>query len=79
MFRAFGSVAGKWGEYAVYVGNPGLGDIVNSCGMVRGMEQTLVDLITEEPTGLLLAKRRTEINFEITRRTLEAADGGVAC
>jgi uroporphyrinogen decarboxylase len=64
-------------EYAVYVGNPGLGDIINSNGMLRGMEQTLVDLITEDPAGILLAKRRTEISLEITRRTLEAAKGGV--
>jgi uroporphyrinogen decarboxylase len=65
------------GEYAVCVGNPGLGDIINSNGMLRGMEQTLVDLITEDPAGLRLARRRTDINLEITRRTLEAAKGGV--
>ncbi len=64
-------------EYAIYVGGAGLGDIINSNGMLRGMEQTLVDLITEEPAGILLAKRRTEINLEITRRALEAAKGGV--
>lgn len=64
-------------KYAIYVGGAGLGDIINSNGMLRGMEQTLVDLITEEPAGMLLAKRRTEINLEIARRTLEAAKGGV--
>jgi len=64
-------------EYALHVGNPGLGDIINSNGMLRSMEQTLVDLITEDPAGMLLARRRTEINLEITRRTLEAAGGGV--
>lgn len=64
-------------QYAVHVGNPGLGDIINSNGMLRGMEQTLIDLITEDPGGLLLARRRTEINLEITRRVLEAAKGGV--
>ena len=65
------------GEYAVHVGGPGLGDIINSNGMLRTMEQTLVDLITDNPAGLLLARRRTEINLEITRRTLEAAAGMV--
>ncbi len=30
---------------AVFAGGAGLGDIVNSSGMLRGMEQTLVDLI----------------------------------
>ena len=64
-------------DYAVLAGGAGLGDIINSNGMLRGMEQTLVDLITGDPAGLLLAKRRTEINLEVTRRTLEAAAGGV--
>jgi uroporphyrinogen decarboxylase len=64
-------------EYAIHVGGPGLGDIINSCGMLRGMEQTLVDLITENPAGLRLARRRTEITLEIARRTIEAAKGGV--
>lgn len=64
-------------EYAVHVGGPGLGDIINSNGMLRTMEQALVDLITDDPAGLLLTRRRTEINLEITRRTLEAARGAV--
>jgi uroporphyrinogen decarboxylase len=64
-------------QYAVHVGNPGLGDIINSNGTLRGMEQTLVDLITEDPAGILLAKRRTAINVEVTRRVLEAAKGGI--
>ena len=64
-------------EYAIHVGHPGVGDIINTNGMLRGMEQTLVDLITEDPAGMLLARRRTEINLEVMRRALEAAKGGV--
>jgi len=64
-------------QFAVSVGNPGFGDIINANGMLRTMEQTLVDLITDDPAGLLLARRRTEINVEIARRTLEAARGGI--
>ncbi len=66
-------------EYGVHGGGAGLGDIINSNGMLRSMEQTLVDLITDDPAGLLLARRRTEINLEIARRTLEAAKGGIDC
>jgi uroporphyrinogen decarboxylase len=65
------------GPYAVCAGGAGLGDVINSSGMLRSMEQTLVDLITDDPAGLLLARRRTEIYLEIMRRTLEAARGGV--
>jgi uroporphyrinogen decarboxylase len=53
------------------------GDLINGNGMLRGMEQTLVDLITDDPAGLLLAKRRFAIQTELARRTLEAAQGGI--
>jgi hypothetical protein len=64
-------------EYAVFTGGAGTPDIINGNGMLRGMEQTLVDLITDDPAGLLLARRRSDIVFEIIRRTLEAAQGGI--
>ncbi len=64
-------------RYAVYVGNPGLGDMINGTGMIRSMEQVLIDLATDAPAGLLLMDRRMEVMLEIARRTLEAAGGGV--
>ncbi|OGF51078.1 MAG: hypothetical protein A2231_13155 [Candidatus Firestonebacteria bacterium RIFOXYA2_FULL_40_8] len=67
----------KKNEYAVFTGHAGIGDIINANGMLRGMEQTLIDLMTEEPAGMLLAKRRTDINAELVGRTLEAAKGGI--
>lgn len=70
-------VCKRYKDYAIYVGNPGLGDIINSTGMIRTMEQTLVDLITDDPAGLLLIDRKLDIQLEITRRTLEAAEGKV--
>ena len=63
--------------YALSVGGPGLGDIINSNGMLRTMEQVLVDLITDDPAGLLLIQRRNAVNLEVTARTLEAAKGGI--
>ena len=53
------------------------GDLINGNGMLRGMEQTLVDLITDNPAGLLLADRRFGIQLELARRTLEAAQGHI--
>ena len=64
-------------EFAISVGGPGMADVINSNGRVRGMEQTLIDLVTEDPAGMLLTQRRTEIQLEILRRTLEAAKGGI--
>jgi uroporphyrinogen decarboxylase len=67
----------RYEDYAIYVGNAGLGDIINSTGMIRTMEQTLVDLITDDPAGLLLIDRKLDIQLEMTRRTLEAAEGRI--
>jgi uroporphyrinogen decarboxylase len=64
-------------EYCVTAGHAGTGDIINSNSMLRTMEQILVDLATDEPAGLRLIDRRTEIMLEVTRRTLEAASGRV--
>jgi len=64
-------------EYAVYVGNAGLACIINSNGFLRGMEQTFVDLITDDPAGLRLMDRRLDIEYEVARRVIEAADGGI--
>jgi uroporphyrinogen decarboxylase len=52
-------------------------DIINGNGMLRTMEQTLIDLITDDPAGLLLAGRRARYQIDVTARTLEAAGGGI--
>ncbi len=63
--------------YAVFAGNPGVGDIINSTGFLCGMERVLEGLITDDPAILLLIERRQAVQLEVLRRTLEAARGGV--
>jgi uroporphyrinogen decarboxylase len=67
----------QWGTYAVSAGGAGTGDIINSAGMIRGMEQVLVDLYTDDPAGLLYIDRRAAVLLEVTRRAIEAAKGRV--
>jgi uroporphyrinogen decarboxylase len=66
----------RYGQYAIN-GAAGYGDIINGNSMLRNMEQTLIDLVTDDLAGLLLADRRMKIQLEVTRRILEAAGGGV--
>ena len=67
----------KFNEYAFYVGGAGLGDIINSTGFLRTMERVLVDLALDDPAGILLIDRRHAIQLEITRRSLEVANGKI--
>jgi len=64
-------------EYCVVTGGAGLPDVINSTGMIRTMEQVLVDLILDDEVGLRYIDRRIDVLFEVTRRTLEAAQGGI--
>lgn len=67
----------RYKDYAIYIGGPGIGDFINFSGRLRGMEEVLIGLITREPAQLRLMDRKLEIDLEVTRRTLEAAQGKV--
>jgi uroporphyrinogen decarboxylase len=63
-------------EHAVHAGGAGLACIINTAGFLRTMDQVFIDLITADPAGLLLIDRMLDIQFEVTRRMLAAAQGG---
>jgi uroporphyrinogen decarboxylase len=69
--------AQEFADYAVGLGGAGICDTINCNGMLRTMEQTLVDLATDDPAGLLLADRRQELQLKVLRRTLEACHGAI--
>ena len=66
----------RYEQYAIHA-SAYSGDIINTNGMLRGMEQTLIDFVTDDPAGLLLADRRLAVDIEKIRRILEAARGKV--
>jgi uroporphyrinogen decarboxylase len=63
--------------YGLYVGGAGLGDIMNSTGMLCGVEQMLMGLAMQDAALLTLIDRRLEIQLEVTRRVLDAANGAI--
>jgi len=71
------STCKRYEHYAVWAGGQGLGCVINTAGFFRGMGQVFMDLALDDPAGLLLIDRFLSIQLEVTRRTLEAAKGGV--
>ena len=64
-------------DYAIVLGGAGIGDIINSTGMIRTMQQVLIDLATDDPAGLRYIQRKVGIQVEMVRRSLEAAEGAI--
>ena len=64
-------------QYALVAGNPGAGDMINTAGMVRSMEQVMVDLATGDPACLLFMERKNQVQLEVLGRLLEAARGAI--
>jgi len=67
----------RYPEYALYVGNGGLADIINTTGMLMSMERVLTGLAWDDPAVLYLIDRRLDIQLEVTRRSLEVAGGKI--
>lgn len=58
-------------EFALHLGNPGLGCVINTIGFLRGMEQTLMDLACDEPAGLLLIEKLMNFQLGVFERELD--------
>ncbi len=62
-------------DYAVCLGGAGMPDIVNGVGRGRGMEQVLLDIMTQDEVGVAVIDRRCDFYYDFCRRALETADG----
>ena len=67
--------ARRYADYYVTVGDPGVGDVINSTGMVRTMEQVLVDMMTGEPQSAAYFERKGAIQLEVMERILDRGRG----
>ena len=66
-----------WDSKALYVGDPGYADIINATGRVMGMEQTLVNLLTEDEATLEYIRRRCDMELGVLERLLDKAGGRI--
>lgn len=64
-------------EFAVCCGGAGTPDIVNGASRSRGMEQVVMDIVTEDPIGVALIDKRCDVLYDRMRFILEAANGKI--
>ncbi|MDY3920379.1 MAG: uroporphyrinogen decarboxylase family protein [Candidatus Limivivens sp.] len=63
----------KVSDKAVYIGHPGIADIINSTGRVMGMEDTLVNLFSEDEATLTYVNRVVAMQLGVLEMALEEA------
>lgn len=62
-------------RYALYAGNAGTPDIINSNGRIMGMEDVLIHFIDEDEAAMDFMHRRAKSQLEVLARTLEKCKG----
>lgn len=65
----------RWSDCCVVAGNAGVGDFINSTGMLRTMERVLLDLIEDDAAGMRYIDRKLAVSLQIAERILEAGRG----
>jgi len=63
--------------FAVHIGNPGVGDILNTTGMFMGVEDTLVNLATGNEATIHMLDKRLNATLVVLERTLERNKGKI--
>ncbi|HHU87774.1 MAG: uroporphyrinogen decarboxylase family protein [Sphaerochaetaceae bacterium] len=76
-YNALKEQARGWKDLALYFGNPGLGDILNTTGMLCSMESVYIALAEENEAWLRLVDRRLEFQLGQMERSLETLQGRV--
>lgn len=76
-YRQVADQCRRYRQFCCVAGGAGTGDVINSTGMIRTMEQVLVDLMLDDEACLLYIDRRLAILLEVMERTMEAAAGGI--
>ena len=63
--------------FSVHVGSAGLGDILNTTGMIMGVEDALVNISTKNEATLHLLDKRVKMQLAVTERVLEQNKGKI--
>jgi uroporphyrinogen decarboxylase len=67
----------QYKDKAIYIGDPGLGDILNSSGFLFSPEAVYMNALIQDPAWSLFVDRKIDIQLEVARRRIEAAKGRI--
>jgi len=67
----------KFPDHALSVGDPGMGDIINSTGFLLGVERIMMEIIDPDSVVQELIDRRTAQGLARMERSLEAGKGRI--
>lgn len=67
----------RFKDYYLVFGDPGYGDCINSAGMLRTMEEVLMDLYDEEEETLAIFDHKNAVQLAIVERALDKARGAI--
>ncbi len=76
-YSAVEAACDRYANYAVCAGDAGRPDILNGVSRGRGMEQVMIDIMTEDPVGVAIIDKRCDFYYEESRRTLKAGRGKI--
>lgn len=71
------STIDSYKDYAIYIGNPGIPDIINSMGRIMNMENILMNLISEHEATYTLLNRKVNMELGVLERVLEKYKGKI--
>ncbi len=64
-------------DKAIAIGDPGIGDLMNSSGMLMGVERAMMEIIDEDSPIQRFLDRRINVHVGMMERALEAAGGRI--
>ncbi len=74
-YKRLNELCKEYKDYALFYGGAGLVDIMNGMGMLFGTERVYMAMADEDNALMRLIDRKIEVQLEIMRRSLEAAEG----
>jgi len=76
-YRRVPDICKRYPNLAIAAGATNVQDFINGPALGRGVEQTLVDIATEDPVYLYIVERRHQFYLRYIERILDAAQGRI--